>query len=76
MMLVKDNNFRLYMMTYMCYFFLSEIMHIILYFVGLICISVSEVSFILANSANPDEMPCVAFHLGLHCLPLCNVIQR
>ena len=26
--------------------------------------------FILANSAEPDEMPpCAAFHLGLHCLP-------
>ena len=26
--------------------------------------------FVLANSADPDEMPHdVAFHLGLHCLP-------
>ena len=26
--------------------------------------------FILANSADPDEMPhYAAFHLGLHCLP-------
>ena len=27
--------------------------------------------FILANSADPDEMPHhAAFHLGLHCLPM------
>ena len=33
------------------------------------CISVSENCFILANSADPDELqPYVAFHLGLHCL--------
>ena len=26
--------------------------------------------FVLANSADPDEMPLsVAFHQGLHCLP-------
>ena len=26
--------------------------------------------FVLANSADPDEMPPdLAFHLGLHCLP-------
>ena len=25
---------------------------------------------LIANSVDPDEMsPCVAFHLGLHCLP-------
>ena len=29
-----------------------------------------EVDFVLANSADPDEMPnYAAFHLGLHCLP-------
>ena len=29
-----------------------------------------KMDFVLANSADPDEMPhCVAFHLGLHCLP-------
>ena len=29
-----------------------------------------KVAFTLANSADPDEMlHCVAFHLGLHCLP-------
>ena len=33
------------------------------------CISVPKIVFILANSADPDEMPpYVAFHLGLHCL--------
>ena len=33
-------------------------------------IFVPEDYFILANSANPDEMPPnVAFHQGLHCLP-------
>ena len=27
--------------------------------------------FIVANSADPDEMPSfAAFHLGLHCLPI------
>ena len=27
-------------------------------------------NFVLANSADPNEMPhIVAFHLGLHCLP-------
>ena len=49
----------------------------ILYFKGLLviffiklCISVTEFFFILANRADPDEMPpCAAFHLGLHCLP-------
>ena len=31
---------------------------------------VLEDVFILANSANPDEMPpYAAFHLGFHCLP-------
>ena len=38
-----------------------------------------RVVFILANSADPDEMPSnVAFHLGLHCLPeyLFNRIQN
>ena len=31
---------------------------------------IPEDCFILKNSADPDEMPqCVAFHLGLHCLP-------
>ena len=35
------------------------------------CISVNEdCVLILANSADPDEMPPnAAFHLGLHCLP-------
>ena len=34
------------------------------------CISVPEDCFILANSADPDEMqPYVVFHRGLHCLP-------
>ena len=34
------------------------------------CISFSEDQFILANSADHDEMPHnVAFHLGLHGLP-------
>ena len=29
-----------------------------------------KIAFILANSADPDEMPpYVAFHLGLHCSP-------
>ena len=29
-----------------------------------------KIVFILANSADPDEMPhYAAFHLGLHCLP-------
>ena len=29
-----------------------------------------KISFVLANSADPDEMPHdAAFHLGLHCLP-------
>ena len=29
-------------------------------------------SLILANSADPDEMPpYAAFHLGFHCLPKC-----
>ena len=29
-----------------------------------------EIVFILANRADPDEMPLyAAFHLGLHCLP-------
>ena len=33
------------------------------------CISATEDCFILANSANPDEMPSyVTFDLGLHCL--------
>ena len=28
------------------------------------------INFVLANSADPDEMPhYAAFHLGLHCLP-------
>ena len=28
-----------------------------------------KIDFVLANSADPDEMrPCAAFHLGLHCL--------
>ena len=30
-----------------------------------------KIYFVLANSADPDEMPqYVAFHLGLHCLPM------
>ena len=34
------------------------------------CISVPEDCFILAYSADPDEMPHeAAFHLGLYCLP-------
>ena len=29
-----------------------------------------KIDFVLANSADPDEMPqFVAFHLGLHCFP-------
>ena len=29
-----------------------------------------KIHFVLANSADPDEMPhSAAFHLGLHCLP-------
>ena len=29
-----------------------------------------KIIFVLANSVDPDEMPyCVAFLLGLHCLP-------
>ena len=48
----------------------------ILYFKGLLvlislkrCISVTEDCFILANTADPDEMlPYAAFHQGLHCL--------
>ena len=28
------------------------------------------IDYVLANSADPDKLPhCVAFHLGLHCLP-------
>ena len=31
-----------------------------------------KINFLLANSANPDEMPHdAAFHLGLHCFPIC-----
>ena len=34
------------------------------------CISVPEEVFILANSADPDEMPLnVALYFGLHCMP-------
>ena len=30
-----------------------------------------KIVFILANSADPDEMPpYVAFHLGFHCVPI------
>ena len=30
-----------------------------------------KIVFISANSADPDEMPpYVAFHLGVHCLPI------
>ena len=33
-------------------------------------ISFSKIDFVLANSADPDEMlHYAAFHLGLHCLP-------
>ena len=29
-----------------------------------------KIDFVVANSADPDEMPhYAAFHLGLHCLP-------
>ena len=28
-----------------------------------------KITFILANSAETDEMPRAAFHMGLHCLP-------
>ena len=36
----------------------------------LLCTAVSEIVFISANSADPDEMPhFAAFHLGLRCLP-------
>ena len=29
-----------------------------------------KIDFLVANSADPDEMPpYAAFHLGLHCLP-------
>ena len=44
------------------------------------CTSVPKDCFILANSADPDEMLCsVLFHLGLHCLgkhPFRALIQR
>ena len=31
----------------------------------------SKINFVLANSADPDEMPhSTAFRLGLHCLPM------
>ena len=34
-----------------------------------ICVSL-KINFLLANSADPDEMPHhAAFHLGPHCLP-------
>ena len=30
-----------------------------------------KINSVLTNSADPDEMQhCVAFHLGLHCLPM------
>ena len=36
------------------------------------CISLSQIDFVLANSADPDEMlHYAAFHPGLHCLPNC-----
>ena len=37
-----------------------------------------KIVFILTNSADPDEMPYAAFHLGLHFLPkyLFNGIQN
>ena len=44
----------------------------ILYFKGLpVKISITlKIVFILANSADPIEMPpYAAFHLGFHCLP-------
>ena len=41
-------------------------------FQNLRCSLVPEDYFILANRADPDEMPhLVAFHLGLHSLPKC-----
>ena len=34
------------------------------------CICSLKIDFVLANSADPDEMPHhAAFHLGLRCLP-------
>ena len=39
------------------------------YFQNKSCISFPEIDLVLANSADPDEMPpYAAFHLGLHCL--------
>ena len=36
------------------------------------CISFLKIKLVLANSADPDEMPhYAAFHLGLLCLPQC-----
>ena len=35
-----------------------------------------KIGFILANSADPDEMlPYAAIHLGLHCLPQRTCLQ-
>ena len=31
------------------------------------CIVSLKINFVLVNSADPDEMPNAAFHLGLHC---------
>ena len=33
-----------------------------------------KIVFIIANSADPDEMPPIAaFHLGFHCMPKLNL---
>ena len=38
-------------------------------FSKLLCMSVPQDCFILANSADPDEIHYATFHQGLHCLP-------
>ena len=43
----------------------------------LFCFLLPTIDLVLANSADPDEMPHdVAFHLGLHCLPKFPVYKR